>query len=290
ALGGDGEDREACVEWMFGPRQGDWLESAMGFTDRVRAAWCALDNVLSEVCTVVVASRSTRGCEYSSVWGRPDGLVWAKKAKNQYWPAMRLWGRGTNPVLADINSGRVPPRFREELDKQARGKDKEGIVVEFFGAHNFALMRQDAVVPLTTTTTSPNPKPPRHKRWDMAIAEATEALAALEALHEDMVEPLTDGERGRSLGFVTSPELEVWKASPDTDTDTSSGESVSGSDSDSPSASTASNKGRGHLVLPSATTGALGTGGSVGAAGGGGGGAGASSWAALGAPAPPVSA
>ncbi|CAN0009889.1 unnamed protein product [Discosporangium mesarthrocarpum] len=293
---------EGCVEWMFGPRQAQWLSAGAragaraglsepgtgdeGGDGGVGAAWRALDDTLSQAATVVLASRESRGTEYSSVWCRPFGLVWAKKAKNQYWPAMQLWGSGTNTALATINAGRVPPKFREELDRQARGKDKECvIVVEFFGGHDFALMKADAVCPLTNPSKSPNPKPPRHKRWEAAILEATDALASVQALEEDMVEPLKHGERGRSLGFLMNPTTEESLA--DTDTDTSSGESVSGSDTESVSSTCARPRG---TVMPKNTL-AHSTSSSPGAPAAPPmvvTGAQSSSWAALGAPAPQV--
>lgn len=119
--------RDACAQWLFGPRQGAWLaaETAVGkmpppaaSAAAVCASWRALDEVLSPA-TVLVASHASRGTEFSSVWVRPDKLVWAKQAKNFYWPAMLLWGSGTTTALREVNVGRVPPAFREELEKQA---------------------------------------------------------------------------------------------------------------------------------------------------------------------------
>lgn len=116
-----------CAEWLFGPRQSAWLSAETaarnhGVTVPVAsatvAAWRALDAVLSPA-TVLVAARASRGTEFSSVWARPDCLVWARQAKNCFWPAMLLWGSKTNPALKEVNKGRVPPAFREELDKQA---------------------------------------------------------------------------------------------------------------------------------------------------------------------------
>lgn len=122
--GNEKAGRDACAEWLFGPRQDAWLksETAEGKMSppaaaAVSAAWRALDAVLSPA-TVVVASRASRGTEYSSVWARPDKLVWAKQAKNFYWPAMLLWGSGTSAALKEVNVRRVPPAFREELEKQ----------------------------------------------------------------------------------------------------------------------------------------------------------------------------
>lgn len=103
-----------CADWLFGPRQAAWLAAE---TAGAAAAWRALDAGLSPA-TVLVASRASRGTEFSSVWARPDCLVWAKQAKNCYWPAMLLWGSKTNPALKEVNKGRVPPSFREELEKQ----------------------------------------------------------------------------------------------------------------------------------------------------------------------------
>lgn len=114
------EARDPCVDWLFGPRQDAWLAAEKRNTSTVAAAgaaWRAVDAVLSRA-TVVVASRASRGTEHSSVWARPDGLVWAKQAKNFYWPAMLLWRSGTNSALRELNVGRVPPAFREELEKQ----------------------------------------------------------------------------------------------------------------------------------------------------------------------------
>lgn len=123
--GNEKAGRDACAEWLFGPRQDAWLaaETADGKMSplaaaAVSAAWRALDAVLSPA-TVVVASRASRGTEFSSVWARPDKLVWAKQAKNFYWPAMLLWGSGTSAALKEVNVRRVPPAFREELEKQA---------------------------------------------------------------------------------------------------------------------------------------------------------------------------
>lgn len=119
--------RDACADWLFGRRQEAWLaaETAEGKMPPspvgkqvVLAAWRALDAVLSPA-TVLVASHASRGTEFSSVWARPDKLVWAKQAKNFYWPAMLLWGSGTTAALREVNVNRVPPAFREELEKQA---------------------------------------------------------------------------------------------------------------------------------------------------------------------------
>lgn len=107
-----------CVEWLFGPRQAAWLTAETAVAGAAAAAaWRALDAVLAPA-TVLVASRASRGTEFSSVWARPDCLVWAKQAKNCYWPAMLLWGSKTNPALKEVNKDRVPPAFREELEKQ----------------------------------------------------------------------------------------------------------------------------------------------------------------------------
>lgn len=136
--GGEKAGRDACADWLFGPRQGAWLaaETAAAAAAAARtpaqqpamvvasesvvlAAWLALDAVLSPA-TVLLAFHASRGTEYSSVWARPDKLVWAKQAKNFYWPAMLLWGSGTSTALKEVNIGRVPPAFRDELEKQAR--------------------------------------------------------------------------------------------------------------------------------------------------------------------------
>lgn len=135
---GKDQARDAlCAKWMFGPLQSAWLAAETAPPARINAtglpplapglagaagppavaAWRAMDRVLSPA-TVLVASRASRGTEFSSVWARPDCLVWAKQAKNFYWPAMLLWGSKTNPALRDVNVGRVPPAFREELEKQ----------------------------------------------------------------------------------------------------------------------------------------------------------------------------
>lgn len=140
---GDGEKagRDACADWLFGPRQAAWLAAetaassaaaaaAAGGDNRmnnppvpapavVSATWRALDAVLSPA-TVLVASHAARGTPFSSVWARPDKLVWAKQAKNTFWPAMLLWGSGTTAALKEVNMGRVPQAFREELEKQVR--------------------------------------------------------------------------------------------------------------------------------------------------------------------------
>ena len=135
--GSEKAGRDACADWLFGPRQSAWLaaetaaaaaavrtpaqQPAMVVADAsvVMAAWLALDKVLSPA-TVLLAFHASRGTEYSSVWARPDKLVWAKQAKNFYWPAMLLWGSGTSTALKEVNIGRVPPAFRDELEKQAR--------------------------------------------------------------------------------------------------------------------------------------------------------------------------
>lgn len=132
--GGERAGRDACADWLFGPRQAAWLaaETAPAAEKKdpasapapvataavVSAAWRALDEALSPA-TVMVASQAARGTQLSSVWARPDKLVWAKQAKNVYWPAMLLWGSGTTAALKEVNMGRVPPAFREELEKQA---------------------------------------------------------------------------------------------------------------------------------------------------------------------------
>lgn len=135
--GGGGHEkagRDACADWLFGPRQAAWLmaetapaaekkdpasaPAAVATAAVVSAAWRALDAALSQA-TVMVASHASRGAQFSSVWARPDKLVWAKQAKNTYWPAMLLWGSGTTAALKEINMGRVPPAFREELERQA---------------------------------------------------------------------------------------------------------------------------------------------------------------------------
>ena len=132
--GGERAGRDACADWLFGPRQAAWLaaETAPAAEKKdsasapapvataavVSAAWRALDEALSPA-TVMVASQAARGTQFSSVWARPDKLVWAKQAKNVYWPAMLLWGSGTTAALKEVNMGRVPPAFREELEKQA---------------------------------------------------------------------------------------------------------------------------------------------------------------------------
>lgn len=136
--GGGGHEkagRDACADWLFGPRQAAWLAAETAPTAEkkdpasapapvataavVSAAWRALDAALSQA-TVMVASHASRGAQFSSVWARPDKLVWAKQAKNTYWPAMLLWGSGTTAALKEINMGRVPPAFREELERQVR--------------------------------------------------------------------------------------------------------------------------------------------------------------------------
>lgn len=126
--GNEKAGRDACADWLFGPQQDAWLmaETAPGknppaaaSTAIVSAAWRALDRILSPA-TVLVASHASRGSEFSSVWARPDKLVWAKQAKNVYWPAMLLWGSGTTAALREVNVGRVPQAFREELEKQVR--------------------------------------------------------------------------------------------------------------------------------------------------------------------------
>ncbi|CAN0429124.1 unnamed protein product, partial [Laminaria digitata] len=169
--------RDACADWLFGPRQGAWLAAetasaaaaaarapaqqpamAVASAPVVLAAWRALDAVLSPA-TVLLAFHASRGTEYSSVWARPDKLVWAKQAKNFYWPAMLLWGSGTSTALKEVNIGRVPPAFRDELEKQvscAKGNNRGGAVVEFFGAHEFALLKPDALKPLSTLDKCPN--------------------------------------------------------------------------------------------------------------------------------------
>lgn len=125
--GNEKAGRDACAEWLFGPRQAAWLASETvngknpplaASATAVIAAWRALDAVLSPA-TVLVASNASRGTEFSSVWARPDKLVWARQAKNFYWPAILLWGSGTTAALREVNVGRVPPAFREELEKQA---------------------------------------------------------------------------------------------------------------------------------------------------------------------------
>lgn len=136
AAGGEKAGRDACADWLFGPRQAAWLaaETALAGEKRdpasapppvatasvVSAAWRALDGALSPA-TVLVASDAARGTPFSSVWARPDKLVWAKQAKNTFWPAMLLWGSGTTAALKEVNMGRVPPAFREELEKQVGG-------------------------------------------------------------------------------------------------------------------------------------------------------------------------
>lgn len=131
--GGERAGRDACADWLFGPRQAAWLaaETApaaekadpasapapVATAAVVAAAWRALDAALSPA-TVMVASQAARGTQFSSVWARPDKLVWAKQAKNVYWPAILLWGSGTTAALKEVNMGRVPPAFREELEKQ----------------------------------------------------------------------------------------------------------------------------------------------------------------------------
>lgn len=133
AAAGEKAGRDACADWLFGPRQAAWLaaETAPAGEKRdpasapppvataavVSAAWRALDGALSPA-TVLVASNAARGTPFSSVWARPDKLVWAKQAKNTFWPAMLLWGSGTTAALKEVNMGRVPPAFREELEKQ----------------------------------------------------------------------------------------------------------------------------------------------------------------------------
>ena len=126
--GSEKAGRDACADWLFGPRQGAWLSAETAAAAAaaaagtpaapvVQAAWLALDAVLSPA-TVLLAFHASRGTEYSSVWARPDKLVWAKQAKNFYWPAMLLWGSGTSTALKEVNIGRVPPAFRDELEKQ----------------------------------------------------------------------------------------------------------------------------------------------------------------------------
>lgn len=133
AVAGERAGRDACADWLFGSRQAAWLAAetapaaekkdpvsapaAVATAAVVSAAWRALDAALSPA-TVMLASQAARGTQFSSVWARPDKLVWAKQAKNVYWPAMLLWGSGTTAALKEVNMGRVPPAFREELEKQ----------------------------------------------------------------------------------------------------------------------------------------------------------------------------
>ncbi|CAM9500024.1 unnamed protein product, partial [Sphacelaria rigidula] len=228
-----------CAEWLFGPRQSAWLSAETaarnhGVTVPVAsatvAAWRVLDAVLSPA-TVLVAARASRGTEFSSVWARPDCLVWARQAKNCFWPAMLLWGSKTNPALKEVNKGRVPPAFREELDKQARNyRGAAGsAVVEFFGSHEFALLKPDALRSLSTLGKCPNKTISKNKRWEPTMEEAVRGVAALQALDSAIDQP--QPQRARDLGF-TADTAGNEQAMSDSDTGTSSGESVLVTDDD----------------------------------------------------------
>ncbi|CAM9618754.1 unnamed protein product, partial [Ectocarpus sp. 4 AP-2014] len=252
AAAGEKAGRDACADWLFGPRQAAWLaaETAPAREKRdpasapppvataavVSAAWRALDDALSPA-TVLVASNAARGTPFSSVWARPDKLVWAKQAKNTFWPAMLLWGSGTTAALKEVNMGRVPPAFREELEKQAKGtkgNNRNGAVVEFFGLHEFALLKPDALRPLSTLDKSPNKTVSKNKRWDPTMEEARKAVVNLRDLETTMYMPQPEPAAGLN-GFTMEPSSEELHqtGTPASDTDTSSGESTLESDTES---------------------------------------------------------
>ncbi|CAM9504661.1 unnamed protein product, partial [Ectocarpus fasciculatus] len=225
AAAGEKAGRDACADWLFGPRQAAWLaaETAPAGEKRdpasapppvataavVSAAWRALDGVLSPA-TVLVASDAARGTPFSSVWARPDKLVWARQAKNTFWPAMLLWGSGTTAALKEVNMGRVPPAFREELEKQAKGtkgNNRNGAVVEFFGLHEFALLKPDALRPLSTLDKSPNKTVSKNKRWEPTMEEARKAVVNLRDLEATMYMPQPEPATGLN-GFTMEPSSE----------------------------------------------------------------------------------
>eukprot|EP00752_Nemacystus_decipiens_P011440 g10160.t1 len=253
AAAGERAGRDACADWLFGPRQAAWLAAetapaaeksdpatapaAVATAAVVSAAWRALDAALSPA-TVMVASQAARGTQFSSVWARPDKLVWAKQAKNVYWPAMLLWGSGTTAALKEVNMGRVPPAFREELEKQAkgpRGNSRNGAVVELFGLHEFALLKPDALRPLVSLNDCPNKTVSKNKRWQPTIEEAGKALADLRNLDAAMYAWQPDAQPAGELAGFSMQGLAEEIATPDSDTGTSSGESVIESDTESTS-------------------------------------------------------
>ncbi len=162
--------------------------------------WEALNEKLSEM-TIFMSEIARRGSELSTIWARPQELVWAKAARQHvFWPAITLCSDSMPQNAKIINFKRLPHKLlsqvetslKDEIDWESEscgGSAYQGgtvssristswVLVEFLGVNDFAWIdgNSSGIKQLTNIEKTPNTKPIRKKLYPAALSEAQRAL------------------------------------------------------------------------------------------------------------------
>ncbi len=161
--------------------------------------WEALNEKLSQI-TIFMSEISRRGSELSTIWARPQRLVWAKATRQHgFWPAIILCNDSMPQNVKMVNFHRLPCKLlsqvetslKDEIDWESEscGPAYQGgtlssrinalwVLVEFLGVHDFAWVNGNCsgIRQLTSIKNTPNTKPMRKKLFPDALSEAQRAL------------------------------------------------------------------------------------------------------------------
>ncbi len=169
--------------------------------------WESLNKKLSEI-TIFMSEISRRGSEFSNIWARPNGIVWAKISRQHgFWPAIVLCDDSMPRNVKTMNLKRLShkqlPRvetaLKNEIDRKAlesygavhQGEDGINparndslwILVELLGAHDFEWVNGDDnsdIKQLTSVANTPNIKPMRKKLYPTALLEAQKVIDGIQ--------------------------------------------------------------------------------------------------------------
>ncbi len=163
----------------------------------IESTWESLNEKLSQI-TISMSEISRRGSELSTIWARPQGLVWAKATRQHgFWPAIIICNDSMPQNIKSVNLKRFPPKLlsrvdfslKDEINREAEscGVYQGGymskinapwVLVELLGVHDFIWVNGNSsdIRKLTSIEKTPNTKPMRKKLFPTALSEVQRVL------------------------------------------------------------------------------------------------------------------